>query len=81
MLTAVQRLRLARWEGFPPPLPGRRSIIMLDRWLTPSANLRQAFGFIGVVIAGWAAAIESNLRQAFGFVRGAWPVWRAEQCC
>ena len=44
MLTAVQSLRLASWEGFPPPLPGRRSMIMLDRWLTPPANVRQAFG-------------------------------------
>jgi hypothetical protein len=31
-----------------PPLPGRWFIIMLDRWLTPPANFRQASGFVSV---------------------------------
>jgi hypothetical protein len=28
----------------PPPLPGRKLVVVLDRWLTPPAKLRQAFG-------------------------------------
>ena len=51
-----------------PPLPGRCFIIMLDRWLTPPANLRYAFGIVGVVVAGRAKAMESNFRYAFGLV-------------
>jgi hypothetical protein len=49
ILPAVQSLRRACSEGgllgkVPPPLPGRWVIIMLDRWLTPSADFRQAYG-------------------------------------
>ena len=28
----------------PPPLPGRWVVIVLDRWLSPPANVRQACG-------------------------------------
>lgn len=51
-------------EGL-PPLPGRRSIIMLDRWLPPPANLRQAFGFVrrgGVLGRGGCAGGVVELR-------------------
>ncbi len=35
-------------------LPGRRSIVMSDRWLTPPANFRHAFGVDGGGGEGWA---------------------------
>jgi hypothetical protein len=59
MLTAVKGLRLSSWKWLPPPLPGRKSIVMLDRWLTPPANFRHAFG------VGWSGGKGGQTSSTF----------------
>ena len=53
---------LSAWWGL-PPLPGRWSIIMLDRWLTPPANVRQASGLCGGIGGARYKAIVSGRWQ------------------
>ena len=58
----------------PRPLPGRWSIYVLDRWLSPPANLRQASGSVGERVGGGLGSGCSALDN--GGRRGrVWVVW------